>query len=392
MELRQYFSLSRISLTAIGGLYVLLAVFAAIQAVLLGENLIENGIYTHYNNYVIFKYSFFHLLEGKDLYIFHPSDHFDLYKYSPTFALLFGVFAPFPDVIGLSLWNLANAMAIYWGIRRADFFSEGAQKSVLLFAAIEMLTSLQNSQSNALIAGLFIWAFIWLEKRQYTWATLAILLTGFIKIFGVALFAICIFYPQKWKIILYSLLWGIVLLLLPLPFTGWEYLLSLYKSWWELLKNDYSISYGLSVMGWLASWFGWEPPKNAVVLAGLLVLLLPLMRIRAYEELPFRLAFFASLLCWVVIFNHKAESPTFIIPVAGLAMWYFRQEKAPLAVTILMVAVFVLTSLSPTDLFPRSLRDEVVIPYVLKAVPCIFLWIALQWEMMFPISDFRLRI
>jgi hypothetical protein len=314
-------------------------------------------------------------MEGKDLYVFHPNDYFDLYKYSPTFALLFGIFAPFPDVVGLSLWNIANGIAIYWGVRRADFLSEGTQKSVLLFAAIEMLTSLQNAQSNALITGLFIWAFIWLEKRQYAWATLAILLTGFIKIFGVVLFAICIFYPQKWKIILYSLLWGIVLLL-PLPFTGWEYLLNLYKSWWELLKNDHSISYGLSVMGWLASWVGWEPPKNAVVLAGLVTLLLPLLRIRAYKELPFRLAFFASLLCWVVIFNHKAESPTFIIPVAGLAMWYFRQEKAQLAITVLMFAVFV--------------RDAVVIPYVLKAVPCIFLWIALQWEMLFrmPMEDF----
>jgi hypothetical protein len=59
MELRQYFSLSRISLTAIGGLYVLLAVFAAVQAVLLGENLIENGIYTHYNNYIISNIPFF---------------------------------------------------------------------------------------------------------------------------------------------------------------------------------------------------------------------------------------------------------------------------------------------------------------------------------------------
>ncbi|WP_448518573.1 hypothetical protein [Rhodoflexus sp.] len=29
----------------------------------------------------------------------------------------------------------------------------------------------------------------------------------------------------------------------------------------------------------------------------------------------------------------------------------------------------------------RSLRDAVVIPYVLKAVPCIFLWIALQWDL-----------
>lgn len=392
MELTQQFSLSRIPLSAIGGLYALAAVGAAVQAILLGENPIANGIYTHYNNFVIFKYSFFHLLEGKDLYVYHPTEHFDLYKYSPTFALLFGVFAPFPDIIGLSLWNLCNAFALYSGIRRADFLSENAQKSVLLFAVIELLTSLQNSQSNALIAGLFIWAFVWLERQRYAWAVLAILLTAFIKIFGIILFAICIFYPQKHKIVLYAVLWGVVLLLLPLPLTGADYLLSLYRSWWELLKNDHSVSYGLSVMGWLSSWFGWDPPKNTVVLAGLVLLLLPLLRVRLYDNLSFRIAFFASLLCWSVIFNHKAESPTFIIAVVGSAVWYFRQKNHPFAVLALMVAVFIFTSLSPTDLFPPVLRREFVEPYLLKAVPCIFLWIALQVEMLFRLSPAEFRI
>jgi len=53
--------------------------------------------YTYYNNYVIFKQSFAHLRSGSDLYGYHLQEHWDLYKYSPTFALFFGVFAWLPD-------------------------------------------------------------------------------------------------------------------------------------------------------------------------------------------------------------------------------------------------------------------------------------------------------
>jgi hypothetical protein len=40
------------------------------------------------------------------------------------------------------------------------------------------------------------------------------------------------------------------------------------------------------------------------------------------------------------------------------------------------------TVLSPTDLFPRFLRKAYVVPYVLKAVPCIFVWARLTYELL----------
>lgn len=47
-----------------------------------------------------------------------------------------------------------------------------------------------------------------------------------------------------------------------------------------------------------------------------------------------------------------------------------------------MVFDFVLTSLSPSDLFPKYLRDEFVRPYALKALPCAIIWIKLICEML----------
>jgi hypothetical protein len=96
----------------------------------------------------------------------------------------------------------------------------------------------------------------------------------------------------------------------------------------------------------------------------------------------YRALLLASVLLWVIIFNHKAESPTFVIAMAGVAIWYFMQPKTGWK-TALAVLAFVLTSLSPTDLFPKPVRDQLVNPYVLKAVPCIFIWLVLIYEMVF---------
>lgn len=94
-----------------------------------------------------------------------------------------------------------------------------------------------------------------------------------------------------------------------------------------------------------------------------------------------RLLVMASVLIWVVIFNHMAEPPTYVIAVLGVALWYFSQRPTPLRTT-LVVATFLLTAMSVTDVYPRAFRSRVVSPYVLRAAPCIFVWLVLQYELL----------
>jgi hypothetical protein len=336
----------------------------------------ENGAeYTHYNNYVIFKQSFFHLIQQKDLYQLYPAEHWDLYKYSPAFALLMAPMALLPDFAGLLIWNLLNALILLWAFCRLPQFTNKKRLWLTAFVLLELITSLQNEQSNALIAGLIVLAFVQMEKKKIQWATLFIVLTVVIKLFGVVAFALFLFYPGKIRTAFYTLGWIVFFAIIPLLVVDIKQLLFLYKSWWHLLQNDHSVSYGLSVAGWLYTWFGLNL-KTVTVAAGVILFCLPLIRIQLYKEFNYRVLFLASVLIWVVIFNHKAESPTFIIAVTGTALWYFYQKKNTVNL-ILLLLVFIFTVLSPTDLFPRSIRDSYVIPFVLKAVPCIFIWLKL---------------
>lgn len=76
----------------------------------------QKVVYKEYNNYVIFKQSYFHLVEGKDLYIDYRDEHWDLFKYTPTFAAAFGLLAVLDDGVGLFLWNLLNALILLFGV------------------------------------------------------------------------------------------------------------------------------------------------------------------------------------------------------------------------------------------------------------------------------------
>ena len=48
---------------------------------------------------------------------------------------------------------------------------------------------------------------------------------------------------------------------------------------------------------------------------------------------------------------------------------------------LLMLLVFVFSSLSPSDLFPRTLRTELIQPYALKALFPTIVWLQLSWEL-----------
>ncbi len=73
--------------------------------------------------------------------------------------------------------------------------------------------------------------------------------------------------------------------------------------------------------------------------------------------------------------------------MAGVTLWFFVSEKNILNITLFILA-FILTSVSRTDIFPRYLNDHFVIPYALKAFPCILIWLKIVYDMLLLQKDF----
>ncbi len=341
-------------------LFIALSVGASIQALLLPLAPIKEGLqdYTAYNNYIIFKQSFYHLINGMDLYIAYPDEHWDLFKYSPAFSLLFGFLAILPDSIGLLLWNAINALILVFAIYYLPKLTD-QQKGLILLACIpELMTAMQNEQSNGLMAGLIIITFCLCERNNLFLATFCLMLSIYIKLFGIVGFSLFLFYPQKLKMGLYTIFWGLIFFFLPLCVVDLGRLFNIYQSWFHLLRTDQPPTvYGYSVFGWLKMWFHFQPDRIWILIPGVMIYLLPFTKIKMYRDFDFRLIALSSLLIWIVIFNHMAESPTFIIAMAGVSIWFFTRKSTIINIVLFVLAI-ILTSLSATDIFPHEFVNK----------------------------------
>jgi hypothetical protein len=358
-------------------LFILLAIGISFQSWFSSQDMER---WTRYNNYVLFKQAFFHLLNNQDLYINYEAEYYDLFKYSPSFALWMGFFAWLPDIPGLMLFNLVNIIVLIIALRTLPL-SKPRFSLLMFFILIEAMISLTSSQTNALITGLLILAWHFLEKDKPFWAALMIVITVYIKIFGLVGFALFLLYPSRWKAAAAAIFWTVVIGLMPLLVVTPAQLQFQYQSWGRLLTADHDISVGVSLYGWWHTWFGFNMNKQVFVLIGAVLFCLPLLRFGAWQQPLFRLHMLASVLIWVVIFNHKGESPTYIIAMAGVAIWYFTQPQKGINLALLLLAL-VCTSFSSTDLiFPYKLARTYVEPYAVKAVFCSLIWFKLIYDL-----------
>ena len=359
--------------------YLLAALVVSFLKLSVGDN--QYG-YTAYENYLIFKNSFPHLSGGLNPYAAYPAEQWDLFKYSPAFALAMAPFTLLPDWLGLPWWNLVNALPLLGAVLRLPVLDEPKRRFMAWFILPELVISMQNSQSNGLTAALLLWTFISLEKQKPVYGAACTAAGGFLKIFGIFAAVPAMVYSQSGKFLIALAGWTVFFLLAPLLMLSPEQLWQVYVWWWELLRDDHSASIGLSVPGWLETWFGWQAPKLGVTLAGMALLIASVIAVNRLPSTVNRSLLWASVLIWVVIFNHKAESPTFVIALCGVALWYLTDETPVRWKKILFWTAFAFASLSPTDMFPRFLREQWVQPYVLKAVPCIFIWFIITWKLL----------
>ena len=168
-----------------------------------------------------------------------------------------------------------------------------------------------------------------------------------------------------------------------------EYVLGQYVEWYERLaakngENTFALMQNISLLGMIRKISGSAAYSDLwVILPGLALFGLPYLRFSQYRHLAFRYGILSSVLLFVVLFSTGSESSTYIIPFAGIALWYvtcpWKRTGWDVA---LMVFAFVLSSLSPSDLFPRSLREVYVLPYALKALPPTLIWLRLSYELL----------
>ena len=246
------------------------------------------------------------------------------------------------------------------------------------------------SQFNIAIAAIIVATFYCIEKEKDIWAAGFIMLGTFVKLYGIVGLAFFFFSKHKVKFLLALLGWALVMFVAPMAISSPDYIISQYVGWWDSLsaknaENIFSGGQNISLLGMVRKISGCASYSDLwLILGGLIIFGLPYLRIAQYKYKAFRYALLASVLLFVVLFSTGSESSTYIIAFVGVGIWYWsvpwKRSKWDIA---LMVFAFILTSFSPSDLFPAYLRKEFVQPYALKALPCAIIWFKLSYEMCF---------
>ncbi len=334
-----------------------------------------------FNNFLIYRQSFWHALHETNLYQAYPSAYFDHYLYGPLFTVLIAPFSLLPLLLGMIGWITLSMWVLHKGL--SYFFPSKWPLVMFLIVFIEALTSVHNFQFNLLIAGGLLWAF-GLMKEGKDWASsLLIVVLILTKIYGIVGLLLVFFTHSPKKFVFYTILWCFLGFILPMLISSPSFVVQSYLDWYGMIvhKNELNQSsfsgnmmQDISAMGFVkrVSNFHNLSTLYFLVPAGLLTIL-PLLRKKLYKVVQFQQDYYAQVLLGLVIFSSSSESSTYIIAISGFAIWIKGHYTTKHYLWLLLLTI-VCTVLSPTDIFPPFIRKEFFVKYAIKAFPILIAW------------------
>jgi hypothetical protein len=338
------------------------------------------------NNYLIYKYTFINLLHQHNLYTPQPNFFLDTNHYGPLFGILIAPFTLLPDGAGAILWTMVNALVLYKAILMLPLKTE-YKYFILLICTHELMTAAYSVQFNPMMTAIIILSFIFIRNKKDFWAAFFIIAGTYIKLYGIVGLAFFFFSDNKIKLIISLVFWAVILFVLPMLFSSPSFIVQSYHDWYTSLSqknkyNTFSDMQDISVMGMIRRIFNYPALSNTlVILPGMLLFATSYLRIKSFKNLHYQLLILASTLLFTVIFSTGSESPTYIIAFAGVAIWFMNLDRPvkPFEIFLLIFAL-IITSLSPSDLFPKFINKQYIKPYALKALPCFVIWLKIIYE------------
>lgn len=368
-------------------LWVILAVVAAItKGGLSGDKL---------NNFQIFRYVYYHLVDFKSLYALYPAEYGDCNHYGPVFSIIIAPFALMPQFLGLISWLLFLGAMLYVAILKLPLpINHSGKILIFWFVSNEVLSSMQMAQFNIAVAALLIGAYIAIRKGRTGWAAFFIWISALTKIYGILGLVVFFFTDKKLRFIGWNIAWAAILFALPMIISSPEYVLSQYAEWATSLsdKNAMNVAVGfntqsnyyqnISVLGMIHRITQLAFSDMYILLPAALLYLLPLARTSQYRFHGYQYGMIASSLMCIILFSTGSESSGYIIAMLGVAIWYVTAPgERTTTDTALLIFALILGSFGTSDLMPSVIKRGFIRPYSLKALPVLLVWLKLIWEL-----------
>ncbi len=334
------------------------------------------------NNFEVYRHVYIHTIQKVNLYLFYPAEYQDVNLYGPVFGILIAPFALLPVKIGAFLWEMCNVAFLYFAIYKLPVNIKW-RTALIILCAHEMMNTASWLQSNAIVCGCLMLGYTYVVQKKEAAALFFILLPTFIKLYGVVGLAFIFFSDRPVKFIVWALVWSLIFFFLPLLITDIKFLVQSYFDWYAGLqvKADKNIRLDthyfyqdISIMGLIRRNLYPQLNDKIVLIVGMLAMASQFIYYRYFTNTAFRLYMLSSLLIFVVIFSTGSESPTYIIALPGICLWYFLQPSTKPGLWFFVFG-YVLTTFSYSDIFTPWFREHIVKPYSLKALPACVVWV-----------------
>lgn len=341
----------------------------------------QQYFFNSFNTFTLYRYSVFHFFQKLPLYEAYPDKYTGYFFYNPTFSIFFIPFAYLPLPIGVLAWVLFLMLAFYYALRLLPIQRDKVV-FIYFYSLIELVTAIQHLDTAPLVAACIFATFVYAERQDYFRATFFPTIGFFVK--GYVSIGACFLMMRKFKprVFPYVLFWFSLFLLLPLLKYSPSELMNLYEQWGTSYATERIHYVGVSFMGLLRNALGLNVSVFYTQVGALILLLSTMLAIslrKNYNQQKFH--FLSYVLIWVVIFNHLADSSTYIIAIPGVAIWYLVSNRS-WPEKILLGLAFIGTVLSPTTLFP-TLFGDFIKTYSLKALGPSLVFFVLQYELLF---------
>jgi hypothetical protein len=342
---------------------------------------------SHYNNFTIFKSSFGHFLHRMPLYLEYPKEYFDLFLYGPIFAILIAPFSFLSDGPSLILWNVLNSLVLFVSLWHLPLV-ENKRVAITWIVLNSSITALLNTQFNSLCLSLILWSYICTEKKNYFWATLWIVLGIYIKLYGMVGLVFFFFAKDRFRFALYCVFWFVLIGIIPLALGGVNYGIQVYQEWMHIIvyKNDLhkdltKLNTEICFMGMIRRWTGDPNISNAwFIIPSMLLNAFLFFQTKKWSDPEFRLRILAFVLLYIILASTGTESPTLVMAFPAVGIWFVLEEKTKERWAMLIFTLLI-SSFTPTDIFPAYIRNEFIKPLALMILPLFGVWIWLAWDL-----------
>jgi hypothetical protein len=252
---------------------------------------------------------------------------------------------------------------------------------IFLFLLSVVLQTVFCYQHNIIVAYIYIFAFILLERNKPVWAVLLIMISATTKVYGIAELAILLCYPKVWRNLGLALVFGCMLVCLPLLNQNFDNPFVLYQQMFDMIASHHSDTDFVGIL--FAR--GLKPlllPNYRLVQIVVFSLLAIAFfaRYKRWGKLCFRVEALGVITGFMIMFSDCPETHTYIIAFPFYAMAFWLRNKRTWIDWTLFWLLVVNFCILPTDvLCPAWLHNYIHETYWIDLYTYLLCWLRMIW-------------